>query len=41
LLKELAQNEASREPTLFMKWWPLYARFVCPTIIALILLRSL
>ena len=41
LLKELAQNEASGEPTLFMKWWPLYARFVCPTIIALILLRSL
>lgn len=41
LLKELAQNEASPEPTFFMKWWPLYARFVCPAIIALILIRSL
>ena len=41
LLKELAQNEAPGEPTLFMKWLPLYARFVCPAIIALILLRSL
>lgn len=41
LLKELAQNEGSLEPTFFMKWWPLYARIVCPAIIALILLRSL
>ncbi|MDA8662360.1 sodium-dependent transporter [Luminiphilus sp.] len=41
LLKELAKNEPVIEPTLFMKWWPLYVRFVCPTIVVVILVRTI
>ena len=40
LLKELAKNEPVIEPTLFMKWWPWYVRFVCPTIVVVILVRT-
>ena len=41
LLKELAKNEPVIEPTLFMKWWPWYVRFVCPTIVVVILVRTI
>ena len=41
LLKELAKNEPMIEPTLFMKWWPWYVRFVCPTIVVVILVRTI
>ena len=41
LLKELAKNEPLIEPTLFMKWWPWYVRFVCPTIVVVILVRTI
>ncbi|MDG1655109.1 MAG: sodium-dependent transporter [Luminiphilus sp.] len=41
LLKELAKNESMIEPTIFMKWWPLYVRFVCPTIVVVILVRTI
>ncbi|MDB2667798.1 sodium-dependent transporter [Luminiphilus sp.] len=41
LLKEMAKNEPVIEPTLFMKWWPWYVRFVCPTIVVVILVRTI
>lgn len=41
LLKQLAKNEPVIEPTLFMKWWPWYVRFVCPTIVVVILVRTI
>ncbi|MGI9299277.1 MAG: sodium-dependent transporter [Luminiphilus sp.] len=41
LLKELAKNESMIEPTIFMKWWPWYVRFVCPTIVVVILVRTI
>jgi NSS family neurotransmitter:Na+ symporter len=41
LLKELAKNESMIGPTLFMKWWPWYVRFVCPTIVVVILVRTI
>ncbi len=41
LLKELAKNESMIEPTVFMKWWPWYVRFVCPTIVVVILVRTI
>ena len=41
LLKELAKNEPVIEPTLFMIWWPWYVRFVCPTIVVVILVRTI
>jgi NSS family neurotransmitter:Na+ symporter len=41
LLKELAKNELETEPTLFMRWWPWYVRFVCPTIIIAIVARTI
>ena len=41
LLRELAKNEPVIEPTLFMKWWPWYVRFVCPTIVVVILVRTI
>ena len=41
LLKELAKNQPLIEPTLFMKWWPWYVRFVCPTIVVVILVRTI
>ena len=41
LLKELAKNEPLIEPTLFMKCWPWYVRFVCPTIVVVILVRTI
>ena len=41
LLKELAKNEPLIEPALFMKWWPWYVRFVCPTIVVVILVRTI
>ena len=41
MLKELAKNESMIGPTLFMKWWPWYVRFVCPTIVVVILVRTI
>jgi SNF family Na+-dependent transporter len=41
MLKELAKNESMIGPTLFMKWWPWYVRFFCPTIVVVILVRTI
>ena len=41
LLAELKKNDANVENTLFWRIWPVYVRFLCPLIIAVIFYRSL
>ena len=41
LLSELAKNEPSEHPTLFMRIWPVYAQVVCPLIIIVIVGQTL
>lgn len=40
LLAELKKNDADAENSLFWRIWPWYVRVVCPTIIAVIILRT-
>ncbi len=41
LLRELQKNGSSAENTWFWRIWPLYVKFVCPVIVAVILIRSI
>jgi NSS family neurotransmitter:Na+ symporter len=40
ILTELRKNNVNAEHTWFWRIWPVYVRFVCPVIIAVILVRS-